>query len=68
MAIGLAAGLCGAVLLTRFLKSLLFDVSPADPLTYAGVALLLLGAALIACILPARRAVRVDPSQALRCE
>jgi predicted permease len=66
--IGLAAGLGGAILLTRFLKSLLFDVSPIDPLTYAGVALLLQGAALLACFLPARRAVRIDPSQALRCE
>ncbi len=66
--LGLAAGIAGAMLLTRYLASLLFDISPADPATYAGVALLLLGAGCLACLLPARRAMRVDPARALRCE
>jgi len=58
----------GAVALTRFMSTLLFGVTPTDPLTYAGVALLLLSAALLASYLPARRATRVDPIIALRAE
>ena len=65
---GLAAGAAGAALLTRFLTSLLYDVGRLDPLTYAAVALALVGAGLLACWLPARRAMRVDRVIALRSE
>jgi putative ABC transport system permease protein len=63
---GIALGLIGALALTRFLKGLLFDLSATDPLTFATVAFVLLGAALLACWIPARRAARVDPLIALR--
>jgi putative ABC transport system permease protein len=52
----------------RFLRTLLFQVGPIDPITYCGVALLLAGMSLIACWLPARRAMRVDPLVAIREE
>jgi hypothetical protein len=61
------AGL-GSFGLTRFLSSLLYEVSPTDPLTFTGVAALLAAVTLLACYLPARRAARVDPMVALRCE
>jgi len=67
-AIGMAAGLVAAVVLTRFMAGLLYGVRPADPLTLAAVALLLGGIALLACYIPARRATAVDPVTALRCE
>ena len=66
--IGVAAGIVGAMLLTRFMGSLLFGVAATDPVTYAAVAALLVGAALLASYLPARRATRVDPILALRAE
>ncbi len=66
--IGLALGLGGALALTRVLTSLLFDVRETDPLTFASVALLLAGVALLACWIPARRAAKVDPMIALRHE
>ncbi|MBU6401613.1 MAG: ABC transporter permease [Verrucomicrobia bacterium] len=66
--IGVAAGVVGAVLVTRWLASFLYGVSPFDPVTFIGVALLLALVALLACWLPARRAARVDPMEALRCE
>ena len=66
--IGVVVGLAGALALTRVMSSLLFGVTERDPLTFGVVAALLMIVALIACFLPARRATRVDPLIALRCE
>ena len=66
--IGIAIGIAGSLALARFLSSMLYGVTPTDPLTIAAVSCLLLLVALFACYLPARRAVRLDPLIALRCE
>ncbi len=66
--VGLAAGVAGAFGLTRLFSSLLFGITAGDPLTYCGTVSLLIGVSLLACYIPARRAVRVDPLVALRYE
>ena len=66
--VGLAAGAAGSAGLTRLLGGMLYDVRPLDPEVLAGVSLLLAAVALFASYLPARRAVRIDPIAALRCE
>jgi ABC-type antimicrobial peptide transport system permease subunit len=65
---GLVVGLAGALGATRLLRSLLFEVTPTDPLTFAAVTVILFGAAVTAAYLPARRATQIDPMTALRCE
>ncbi len=64
---GVAVGLGAALGLTRFIASMLFGISAHDPLTFAGVASLLILVAMAACYVPARRTMKVDPVVALRC-
>jgi len=66
--IGVLIGLMAAAGLMRLMRSLLFEISPLDPLTYVAVPVVLVAAALLASYLPARRAAQVDPVQALKAE
>ena len=65
---GVLAGIAAAIVLSRVLKSFLFEVEPGDPVTLVGVGLLFVSVALLACWVPVRRAARVDPLEALRYE
>ena len=67
-AVGLRIGVAGALSLGRFLQSLLYGVGAADPVTLVGVVLLLASAAIAACLVPALRAVGIDPIAALRAD
>jgi ABC-type antimicrobial peptide transport system permease subunit len=66
--VGILAGGAVAAGLTRFLSALLIGTSPTDPITFALVTVTLVAAALVASIIPARAALKVDPNEALRCE
>ena len=68
VAIGVVSGLVGSAILTRFLQSMLFNVKPTDPITYGAISVLLTVVTLLACLVPAHRATRVDPLIALRHE
>jgi ABC-type antimicrobial peptide transport system permease subunit len=65
---GLVAGVAGAMWLSRFIQSMLFQVSPIDPVSLTAVALLFLSVGVLACVVPAWRASRIDPMSALRQE
>jgi len=68
VAFGVAAGLIGSAMLTRFLQTMLFEIKPTDPITFGVLTALLVSVALLACLIPAQRATRVDPLMALRHE
>lgn len=65
-AIGIGIGVAGAFALTRYMTTLLFGVKPVDAITFVGVAFVLAAVVFVACLVPARRAAKIDPLQALR--
>ena len=66
--VGLGIGALAALLATRLLATLLYEMTPADPLTLAAVSILMMGVSAVACWIPGRRAIRTDPSSVLREE
>jgi ABC-type antimicrobial peptide transport system permease subunit len=68
VALGVVVGLVSSFAVTRLLRNFLYEVQPLDPLTFVSVVVVLAAVALLACWLPARRAARVNPMEALRCE
>jgi putative ABC transport system permease protein len=64
--IGIGIGVAGAVALTRYMTTLLFGVKPFDTVTFIGVAIMLAAVVLVACLVPARRAAKIDPLEALK--
>jgi ABC-type antimicrobial peptide transport system permease subunit len=66
--LGIALGVVGSLVLARVMASILYGVTAHDPLTFGTVVVVLLGVALVACLVPARRAMRVDPAITLRGE
>jgi len=68
ISVGMAIGLAGSIALSRVIASQLWGIEPTDPATFTGVSLLLVAVALVASFVPARRAIRVDPTEALRTE
>ena len=65
---GVILGITGAIILTRYLTTLLFEIKPLDPITFIAGSIFILAVAILACLLPARRAMRIDPLTALRYE
>ena len=65
---GVAIGIGAANLLTRYIAFMVYGITPTDPATLAGVVIILLSVATLACYIPARRAAQLDPMAALRCE
>jgi putative ABC transport system permease protein len=68
ISVGMAIGLAGSIALSRVIASQLWGIEPTDPATFTGVSLLLVAVALVASFVPARRAICVDPTEALRTE
>jgi ABC-type antimicrobial peptide transport system permease subunit len=68
IALGVLVGVIGALLLTRFLEKMLFNLSTSDPATFVAIVVLMVAVASVACLLPARRASKVSPMTALRAE
>jgi putative ABC transport system permease protein len=66
--VGAAVGLVCALIVSRVMAGVLYGVQPTDPVTFAGVAVVLIAVALVACYVPAQRAIRIDPTIALRQE